>query len=144
MKTLKEIWKIKVVKFLIIWLFLMILVSIYLWTITDIYILISMFFVIVSIMSIPIWVACYYILKKQRRVKIRGKYQFKHGRIFEFIFFLFLFAATFFLTMYSRYMDNVKSSNDFLFFLSAGLGLMFFLINAIISGYFHYVFGFHD
>lgn len=144
MKTLKEIWKLNVGKFLIIWLFLMILVAIFLWTINDIYLLISMFFVIVSITSVPIWVVGYFIFKKQRRIKINGKYRFKHKRIFEFIFFLFLFAATFFLTMYSKYMDNVKSSNDFLFFLSAGLGLMFFLINAIISGYFHYIFGFHD
>jgi len=144
MKTLKEIWKLKVGKFVIIWLFLIILVVIYLWTITDIYLLISLFFILISIASVPIWVVGYFIFKKQRRIKINGKYRFKHKRIFEFIFFLFLFTATFFLTMYSKYMGNVKSSSDFLFFLSAGLGLMFFLTNAIISGYFHYIFGFHD
>lgn len=144
MKALKEIWKLKVGKFTIIWLIVMIFFSALLWVVKDVYIRISMLFILFSVASIPLWVVSYFILKKQRRIKINGKYLFRYGRIFEFLFFLFLFAATFFLTFYSRYLDNVQSSSDFLYFFSAGLGLMFFLINAIISGYFNYIFGFHD
>lgn len=144
MLTLKELWELKVGKLLITWLFAMIFYSTYLWMIEDIFIKISLLFLGFSIASIPLWIAGYAILKRKRRIRINRKYIFKYGRIFEFLFFLFLFCATFFLTFFSIYLNDIQSSRDFFFFLTAGLGLMFFLINAIISGYFHYVFGFHD
>jgi len=144
MIALREFWKLKIGKFLIMWLIGIIIFSVFLWIIDDIYLKIALYFIGFSIFSIPIWVSVGVSLKKRKRIKINGKFVFKCGRIFEYIFILFLFCATFFLTYYSVYLNNIQNSSDFFYFFSAGIGLMFFLVNAIISGYFHYVLGFHD
>jgi len=85
--------------------------------------LVSIIFLIACIVTILIWIFIYkWVCKNKEKVP---------GRFFEYIFFLFLFFASYYLTWASSF-RGAKA----LFRLSL---MASFLISAIFSGYLHYV-----
>ena len=141
----REIWKLRVGKFLYLWLIAMIFYTIILQIIDDLFTKILLLFIGYTIAPIPAWVAIHHIVKKRsKKIRIRGEYKyyrFRYGRIFEYVFFIFLFCATFFGTFFSVYMQESSQFNQLLI---TGLAIMCFTVNAIFAGYFHYVCGFHE
>jgi hypothetical protein len=134
---LKELWKLKIGKFLYIWLVFMIIYVISILLIKDIFLLLVLYFLAFSIFTIPLWYVGYYLLNKKVAITRQGKHipNFKHGRIFEYIFFSFLFIASFLGTGFYANTVNV---------LYTGIIITIFTVNALISGYFHYILHFHD
>lgn len=137
-KKIRELLKYNEVKLLIAYEILLIIFVIIKQflniTIVD---LISFYFIIATVATIPIWLAVNFLIKVNK-VKIKS-------RPFEFLFFILLFATTFFITAYFSYLGpGIENSEGFLKLFGAGIGLVFFMSNAAISGYFHYILGYHD
>lgn len=138
-KKIRELLKLKELKLLVIYeIFIIVLVVIKQFLNVTIVNLISFSFIIAIVATIPIWFLANFLIK-------RNKIKFKSNP-FEFLFFILLFASTFFITAYFSYLGhgNIETSEDFFFLFGAGIGLVFFMINAAISGYFHYILGYHD
>lgn len=137
-KKIRELLKHNEIRLLIVYETLMIIFVIIKQFLTiTIVDLISFYFIIATVATVPIWLAVYFIIKTNK-VKVKS-------RPFEFLFFILLFAATFFITAYFSYLrPGIETSEDFFNLFGAGIGLVFFMINAAISGYFHYILGYHD
>ena len=88
-----------------------------------------------AVMTIPIWASIYYFNHKKVTTTKNGKHipNFKHGRIFEFLF--FLFVATFLSTAFYARSVNL---------LYTGLMIIAFTINGFACGMLHYIYGFHE
>ena len=142
--SFKEMWDNKETRYLFLYGLLLFFSIFLLEFIANILINRSLLILYGSMMTIPVWIGIYYKFKNLRKVKINGKFRFGYGRIFEYIFFLFLFGASFFLTFITYFSKEYYTINEFDELINVLLGFSFFLINAIISGYFHYVLEFHD
>jgi hypothetical protein len=86
---------------------------------------------------VPFWLFGIFYLKKKRK-DLKSKYKWKHGLFFEFAFFLFLFCSQYFLAFFLYYV-GIK---EFWQMIYAGIGVMFFTINAIFAGICHYIYKF--
>jgi hypothetical protein len=62
------------------------------------------------------------------------------GRPFEYLFFLFLFVATIYSSVFTRSIEDVSELIRAFYHL---LAVSFFYIGAIIFGYFHYIKGWY-
>ena len=134
--VIRELWRLRLGKFLYLCIAIIIIYFIILWFIEDFFTKVILFFIGYSIVTVPTWIIGYYLIKKG----FDEKQKFKHHNMFEFMFFLFLFCATFFLTFFVNYIGT----EELVQLIIAGSSLMFFLVNAICAGLFHYSFGFHD
>ncbi len=137
---LAEITKNQLKKFLYIWVIAMIIysiISLYSILINDVFLSIILGFIAFSIFLIPVWLLLILYFNGKVTVTRQGKHipNFKHGRIFEYVFFSFLFVDSFLSTAF-----YAKSANV----LYTGLLITVFTMNALFAGYCHYILHFHD
>ena len=135
---MKPLSKSQVLKILFIWIVIIggISISNYIFVINTFQKIVILFF-LYSIGMFPLWLIGYVYLNNKVAITREGKHipNFKHGRIFEYVFFSFLFVASFLSTAF--YSQNANP-------LYTGLMIAVFTSNALASGYFHYICHFHD
>lgn len=133
----KELWKLPVGKFLYIWLIGATIYAIYVLVIDDILLKMTLGFYGIAVAPLPIWVGWGYLLKKKKDET--GK--FEYHRIFEYIFFVCLFLASFSGTFFAVYVQENGQLDRLLF---TGLAIGAFTFNGLIVGLLHFVYGLHD